>query len=66
MIGGNFISSIVGTTESKWESYVFVRYPSLEMWWMMITSKIYQDGYFHREAALENPVLYLTLASKEQ
>ena len=65
MVTGNVISSIVGKNESKWESYTFVRYPSFEMWQMMIQAKIYQEVLIHREAALEHPVLYMCLASKE-
>jgi len=65
MVVGNVISSIVGKNESKWESYAFVRYPSFEMWQMMTSAKIYQEVLIHREAALEHPVLYMCLASKE-
>ncbi len=65
MVGGNFISSIVGKTESKWDSYAFVRYPSLEVLQMMASTKIYREVLIHREAALENPVVYISLPSKE-
>jgi len=65
MVGGNFKSSIVGETESAWDSYAFVRYPSLEVLEMMTSTKIYQEALIHREAALENPVVYISSTVKK-
>jgi len=65
MVGGNFISSIVGKTESKWDSYAFAKYPSLEVLQMMASTKIYREVLIHREAALENPVVYISSPDKE-
>ena len=65
MVGGNFISSIVGDNNSDWDSYAFVKYPSLEILEMMTSTKIYQEALIHREAALENPVVYISSPHRE-
>lgn len=65
IVGGNFISSIVGDNDSDWDSYAFVKYPSLEVLEMMTSTKIYQEALIHREAALENPVVYISSPFKE-
>ena len=64
MVGGNFISSIVGD-DSDWDSYAFVKYPSFEILEMMTTSKIYQDVLIHREAALEKTDVFISSPFKE-
>jgi uncharacterized protein (DUF1330 family) len=65
IVAGEFISSILGDIESDWDSYAFVRYPSLEVLERMTNSKIYQKAFIHREAALENPVVYISSTIKE-
>ena len=65
MVGGNFISSIVGDNDSDWDSYAFVKYPSLEILEMMTSSRIYQDVIIHREAALEKTDVFISSPFKE-